>query len=206
MERHHIAYIAYILILLALVGAIVLTPFLAFTQDVGFSYDAFSPTCHQKLSRSLCVFSDGRGYWIADCTPQEGAYVTSVEDREIIEVRQDSIRGFKMPVCARDIGLYGAMLLGGLFYPLVRRLDDISVYPASYLILAIVPLAIDGGAQLVSEIGLLPFVYESSNFMRLLTGGIAGFAASFYALPLILGFAIATRNQKGSSGSGPRRS
>jgi len=206
MERHHLAYAAYIIMLLALVGAIVLTPFLAFTHDVGVSYDAFGPTCHQKLSRSLCVFSDGGGYWVADCTPQEGEYVTSSEDKEAIEVRNDSVQGFKMPVCARDIGLYGAMLLGGLAYPLLRRLDDVSVYPAIYLVLAIVPLAIDGGGQLVSEIGILPFVYESSNLMRLLTGGIAGFAASFYALPLILGFAIATKNQKGSSGSGPRRS
>ncbi|MEW6748202.1 MAG: DUF2085 domain-containing protein [Candidatus Micrarchaeota archaeon] len=205
MERTHLAYGIYVLILSALMGSIVAIPLLSFSQDMRWAYDAFGPTCHQKLSRSLCVFSEGHWYWIADCTPQEGEYVSQIADRESVAVEEGSVVGHKMPVCARDFGLYGAMLLGALAYPLIRRLDEPTLYPAIYLLLAMVPIGLDGGVQLVSELGLLPFVYESSNLMRILTGGIAGFAASFYAIPLIVGFAMA-RNQRGSSGLGPRRS
>lgn len=205
MEIQYLAYSAYVIILFALVGLIFAAPFLAFSQDVEWLYHAFGPLCHQKLSRSYCLFNDDMGYWLGDCSPQEGSYITSAADRETIEVRYDSVRGFKMPVCARDLGLYGAMLLAALIYPLVRRLDERTVYPAIYLMLGIVPLALDGGVQLISELGILPFVYESTNLIRLLTGGIAGFVATFYALPLIAGFAMAAKNQKGSSGPGPQQ-
>jgi len=38
----------------------------------------------------------------------------------------------------------------------------------------------------VSEFGFLPFVYESTNAMRLFTGFLAGFAASLYAIPILM--------------------
>ena len=159
-------------------------PLLAFDNDMGAAYAAFSVSCHQKLSRSLCLFSDGEGYWIADCTPQEGEYVATQTDRSEVRVTYDGAIGLKMPVCSRDIGLYAAMLIGGLLYPLARKLDD-KVPPAIFLILALVPIRLDGGVQIVSEIGILPFVYESTNAVRLATGAIAGLAAAFYAVPIL---------------------
>ncbi len=90
----------------------------------------------------------------------------------------------KMPVCSRDIGLYAAMLIGGLMYPLARKLED-DVPPSIFLILALVPIGIDGGVQIVSEIGILPFLYESTNAVRLITGAVAGLAAAFYAIPIL---------------------
>ncbi|MDD5171434.1 MAG: DUF2085 domain-containing protein [Candidatus ainarchaeum sp.] len=198
MKIEHAVYGAYVGFFLIIMAAILAVPLLAFQQDMGAAYDAFAYTCHQKLSRSLCVFSDGDGYWIGDCTNQTGGYVATAADRRIVEVRTDSIVGYKMPVCARDFGLYGAMLLGAIIYPFVRKLDDKTIYPAIYLILAIVPLALDGGIQLVSEIGILPFVYESSNAIRLLTGAIAGFAATFYAIPMLM-------NMFGSSNDGKKK-
>ncbi len=97
--------------------------------------------------------------------------------------------GFKVPVCARDVGLYLSMLFGGLVYPLVRRINDRYVYPAIYLVIAMVPIGIDGTVQLLSDIGLLPFVYESTNELRLITGFIAGFVAAFYAIPILVNLA-----------------
>jgi uncharacterized membrane protein len=186
MKNARIVYLLYAGFFVLLLGSVFITPLLAFTSDMGGVYSAFSVTCHQKLSRSLCLFSDGKGYWIADCIPQKGEYVETIEDRKAVRVEGDSFTGYKMPVCSRDIGLYGAMLIGAVIYPFVRRLEDRYVYPAIWLVVAIVPLGLDGGVQLISEIGLLPFVYESTNFMRLLTGAIAGFAASFYAIPILV--------------------
>ena len=187
MNLSNAIYVIYILFFGAVTGIILITPYLAFGSNVDWIYEAFEPLCHQKISRSLCVFSDGNGYWIGDCLPQEGEYIYGMEDRETIRVEEDGIIGYKMPACSRDFGLYGAMFLAALIYPLVRQIDDESVYPAIFLVAAMVPIGLDGGIQFTSDLGLLPFVYESTNTIRLITGAIAGVAATFYAIPLLMG-------------------
>ncbi len=129
---------------------------------------------------------------MGDCTPQESVFVDSSADRKQITVQGTTVQGssyvgYKMPMCARDLGIYGAMLLGGILYPLVRNLKTKDVWPAIFLIVAIIPLALDGTIQLVSELGFLPFTYESTNAIRLATGAIAGFVAAFYAIPILMG-------------------
>ncbi|MCI0503873.1 DUF2085 domain-containing protein [Candidatus Micrarchaeota archaeon] len=193
MDRTHAAYATYMLVFLLLCGSALIVPFLAFSQDMGWAYGAFGPTCHQKLSRSLCVWGGDAGYWIADCTAQGAGYVSDYLDRKEVRVEGDGSAGYKMPICARDFGIYAAMLLAGAAYPFVRRLDSRTMYPAIYLLLAMVPIALDGGLQLATEIDkpllgsdLIPFEYESTNAMRLLSGAIAGFAASFYAIPVLV--------------------
>jgi len=192
MQREHLIYSIYTIFFLLLVGAIIATPLLALSDGSDASYKVFSYTCHQMLSRSLCIFNNNSNYWISDCTPS-GAYVGGVLDRTETKVKSDGAVGYKMPVCARDFGLYLSMLFAALIYPIVRKLDETELYPAIFLVLAIAPLAIDGGLQLLTEIdqpllghNLVPFEYESTNAMRLVTGALAGFAASFYAIPVLI--------------------
>ena len=200
MKNEELAYLLYMSFMSLLVLSIFIIPFLAFTSDMGWAYGAFSVTCHQKLSRSLCLFSDGTSYWVGDCSRQAGEFVSTQADRTQIKVQDGVVTGYKMPVCSRDIGLYGAMLLGGIAYPLSRDLRDRRVWPAIWLVLAVVPLALDGGVQLVSELGLLPFVYESTNMIRLLTGAIAGFVAAFYAIPILVNlFSKEGKEKRGSA-------
>ncbi len=193
MERAIIAYAGYIVFFLLLVGSTLLIPLLAFDGDMGWAYDAFAPTCHQKLSRSLCLFREGGALWIADCTEQGEGYIGDYSDRRGIAVHHGDAVGYKMPICARDFGIYAAMLIAGAIYPFVRRLESRAMLPAIYLLLAMVPIALDGGLQIFTEIdkplfgsNIMPFEYESTNAMRLLTGAIAGFAASFYAIPVLV--------------------
>jgi uncharacterized membrane protein len=186
MERELIIYSVYMIFFMLLVGTIILVPLLSFKEDMSTFYKLFAPTCHQKISRSLCVFSDGSGYWLGDCTRQGEGYISDAADREQVKVVYGSVTGYKMPVCARDVGIYGALLFGGLLYPLVRDIREKSVWPAIFLILSMVPIGLDGGIQLVSELGFLPFLYESTNAMRLATGAISGFAAAFYAIPILV--------------------
>lgn len=193
MRTEDIVYAGYVAIFAVLVALILVTPVLAFSGNADALYNGFAYSCHQKLSRSLCVFNDAGSYRIADCAPSGIAYVPYSSDRIVTKVAVDGVTGYKMPVCARDFGIYGAMLLAALLYPVMRDIGNRKVFPAIWLVLALAPLAIDGGLQLLSEIdqpafghNILPFEYESSNAMRLLTGGIAGFAASFYAIPLLI--------------------
>ena len=186
MEREHIVYGAYLLFFIIFMGLILATPILSFTGDTKLLYTAFSYTCHQKISRSVCIFKDAKGYFMADCLPQNGVFISDANDRTQIRTEINGVVGYKMPVCARDLGLYIAMLAGGLTYPFVRKLNSKEVWPAIWLVVAIIPLGIDGTVQLLSELGFLPFVYESTNLMRMLTGAIAGFVATFYAIPLLI--------------------
>jgi uncharacterized membrane protein len=189
MKKIFIVYGVYLLFFFLLVGSIFLVPIFAFTQDMSSAYAIFGPSfhiCHQKLSRSLCVFSDGASYWIGDCTNQTGVFINTIVDATTVRVASDQFVGYKMPICSRDLGIYGAMLLGGLAYPFIRKLDDKTVYPAIYLILALVPIGLDGSIQAISEFGFLPFVYESTNAIRLITGAIAGFAAAIYAIAILM--------------------
>lgn len=186
MEKEHFIYVIYMVFFIILVGLVLATPLLAFSRNVDSLYGAFSYTCHQKLSRSLCVFNDDQSYWIADCIPQTGKYLADPADKTTIRVESNGKVGYKMPVCSRDIGLYAAMLFGGAIYPILRELKDRDIYPAVYLIIAIIPLGLDGGLQLISDTSLFPLSYESTNFVRLLTGAIAGLVSSFYAIPVLI--------------------
>jgi uncharacterized membrane protein len=82
--------------------------------------------------------------------------------------------GFKMPVCARDFGIYLGSLVGMALF-LVWRVKPMSLWVYGIFIL---PLLIDGFAQLLTG-------YESTNMIRLVTGLIAGIASGVELLALI---------------------
>lgn len=183
MVKPILIYAAYVAVFAIFFTLILAVPIASFNSDQSGWYQMLSATCHQKISRSLCIFSD---FGIGDCTSQSGIFIDSKNDRIQTAVIVDGKIGYKMPVCARDFGLYGAILLTALIYPLFRKIEDARVMPVLWLILAIVPLALDGGVQMLSDLGWVPFAYESTNLIRVLTGVIAGGAASVYAIPLLM--------------------
>ncbi len=76
------------------------------------------------------------------------------------------INGNEMPICARDTGVLIGLSLGML----VVLLIPIQIkWP--FLILGLIPLLIDGGAQII-------FDYESINLIRIITGALGGVSAS----------------------------
>ncbi len=79
------------------------------------------------------------------------------------------LNGNEMPFCARDVAIYTFMALGVLLtvfptMPFYDRLNDLKWY---WLVLALVPIGIDGTGQLLGY-------WESTNPMRVLTGGLCG--------------------------------
>lgn len=189
MEKATLAYFAFTIFFAIFLGISFLTPLLSFENNVEPVYSALAFTCHQKMSRSFCLFKDVQGaIKIENCLETEGKYIASIEDRVQIKSIKNGLVGYKVPICARDVGLYGGMLLSALIYPKIRKLKEVRVYPPIFFVLALVPMGIDGTVQLISEFGFLPFVYESTNAMRLATGLIAGAVATFYALPIIMSY------------------
>ncbi len=128
--------------------------------------------CHQLNSRSLCYFPNTNS--VADCTPDS----SKLEFTKTQATTLNGNTGYKIPVCARDVGIYFAMLMGGV---LVLALGHASMreWPSPwYLVLALIPMAIDGGTQALGW-------RESSNFLRLVTGFVTGIALPFYFVPLL---------------------
>lgn len=167
-------YAAYMLCMLLLNALIFVTPILAMQQsDVADAiYVSFSPFCHQLASRSLCLTST---YSMADCTVQDGSFSYSRANALLLEGGQI---GYKFPVCSRDVAIYLAMLAGGIAYPFAGKIGRTQIPNKWLLALALVPIALDGGLQLLG-------FYESTNAMRMLTGAIAGFALPFYIIPML---------------------
>ncbi len=156
---------------------IFLVPYLASIGDPGSDsyYAAFGPTCHQLISRSLCLFkskTDG-GYSIGDCM-QSAAFSSS----RVNEAEYADRTGYKIPVCARDVAIYLSMLIGLLILPFMRKMES-DEWPSKWLLFAAaVPIGIDGTGQLIG-------LWESTNLMRLITGAIIGVALPFYILPVL---------------------
>ncbi|MBE0518539.1 MAG: DUF2085 domain-containing protein [Thermoplasmata archaeon] len=72
------------------------------------------------------------------------------------------INGNQMPFCARDLGLFIGLAIGSGIVTFYRY----KIHPILVLI-GLVPLALDGGVQLLTD-------YESNNTLRMITGFIAG--------------------------------
>lgn len=168
------------LALMIIFNAIVIAPplLLPIQSDLAMPmYDALHLTCHQLDVRSLCYYPDQPGHdLVGDCLPQNGVLRY---DRNAVVANGGAI-GYKIPVCARDIGIYGAMLLGGLAWPFVRKPHS-RIWPSMWwLAIALLPTAIDGFTQLFGW-------RESTNLLRLWTGAAMGLALAFYVIPALNG-------------------
>lgn len=149
------------------VGVFVLLPVLAPWLEAGGWWPLgwlvralYRPLCHQWPSRSLTVCD------------------------------------LPMAVCARCFALYAGFWAVGLVYnaiwfsPWRWRLPRDPI-PWPVLILCLLPMALDGGAQMViwptwSAQGLQwHALWESTNVLRLVTGGLAGVGAGAFVYPLL---------------------
>lgn len=113
------------------------------------------------------------------------------------EFRGNEQMGYKMSICARDIGIYWALTAGVLIYsiPVVRRrLRPIPIY--IYIILGIAPIAIDGLSQLL---GYPPFNWwsprETLPAFRVVTGVCFGVMNAWLGLPYLDASMRETREQ-----------
>ncbi|MBD3397941.1 DUF2085 domain-containing protein [Candidatus Micrarchaeota archaeon] len=174
-------YYLYMLFLAVLNITILATPYLmASGPSIGEGLHAFySLTCHQIVARSYCLYPDGS---IADC-PHLYSRVASIETSEGTL--------YKFPVCARDLPLYLAAFLGGIAVYFTKWRDSKKPPNPLYFVLALVPIAFDGGTQFVG-------LRESTNGLRAITGIISGFAFSFYFIPMLNSLLL--KNNPGKQG------
>lgn len=158
-------------------------------------YAAYSPLCHQLGFRSLYLFGPQTFY------PRAAAGVdglvsfeqaTGVSENDLWAARQylgSEEVGYKTALCARDVAIYGAIVVFIVIYGLTgRRLKPL--HWTLWLLLGIVPIGLDGFSQLFSQVGipgineLIPY-RESTPFLRTFTGALFGFMTAWFGLPYV---------------------
>ncbi len=170
-------------------------------------YRIYSPLCHQWAFRSFFLFGEQPVY------PHQAAHVPNLitfEQATGITDQNDPLRtqarafegnsllGYKMAFCERDTAIWGAMFLFGLVYALTgRRIPKL--HWILWIAVGMVPIGLDGFIQLLSQIpshaiqAILPY-YESTPFLRSLTGFLFGAMTAWFMFPLIEEAMLETRS------------
>lgn len=157
------------LFLLLFVGLTFLAPVLmyyGYEAPARLIYTIYSFTCHQLAYRAWFLFGVQSSYTV----DQLQQYLRVTNPASDLFYWRDwigsSTLGYKMAFCERDVAIYLSMLAAGLFFALFRT----SVKPLGwkwYLVFAIVPIALDGGTQLI-------MLRESTPLLRAVTGVLFG--------------------------------
>jgi uncharacterized membrane protein len=155
--------------------------------------------CHQFAFRSWFLFGEQAEY------PRQAAGVagvlsygqaTGLDEQDIFAARQfvgNPQLGYKVALCQRDVAIYGGILAFGVIFTLTgRRLKSLPWY--IWLAVGILPIALDGMSQLLSQppLSFLPY-RESTPFLRTLTGLLFGFTTAWFGLPLVEQTMVETR-------------
>jgi uncharacterized membrane protein len=146
-------------------------------------YSIYSYSCHQLGYRSFFLFGEQPFY-----PRDEFAADTGIDPNNLWAARAfdgNSVLGFKMALCERDVAIYASMLLGGIAFHFLRRKLK-PLHWALWILLGVVPMGLDGGTQLLSYLPFLSFPFrESTPLLRVLTGALFGITSAWFAYPYV---------------------
>jgi len=199
ISKHYLAIFNLFLILY--IG----TPFLApIFKKAGWNtpaeviYKIYSPLCHQWAFRSFFLFGEQAYYPHAAAkipgvlTFEQVSGITDLTDPSRMQARLfegNSLLGYKVAFCERDVAIWGAMALFGVVYALSgRKLPKL--HWLIWVLVGLGPIGLDGFSQLFSQIpstfiqSILPY-RESTPLLRVLTGSLFGLTTAWFMFPLI---------------------
>ncbi len=216
-SKHWLA--AFNLLVAIYVGLPLLAPALMNVGAVAparFIYTIYGPMCHQMASRSIFLFGE-QPFYPREIAPSE---YTSFEEYMPAIPEFDGIAesdwpaftlaarkflgnvemGYKTALCARDMAIYGFILLGGLLYGLLRHRRKIKQMPVwAFLLFGLTPIALDGFSQLfgyfgtpidgstatgfAAAFGSIFSLRESPPLIRTMTGALFGLSLVWLIYP-----------------------
>lgn len=182
--RHWLA--VFNLVVALYVGLPFLAPALMVTDHpraARMIYSAYKPFCHQFAFRSWFLFGERLTY------PRDVfTKYTGIDSEDLWAARAyvgDERVGYKVAFCERDVAIYGGVLILGLLYGATgKRLPAIGWLP--WLLIGILPIAIDGFSQLFSQPPYNLWAYrESTALLRTVTGFLFGAMNVWLAYPYV---------------------
>jgi uncharacterized membrane protein len=155
-------------------------------------YTVYSPVCHQLAFRSWFLFGEQAAYprSLAATSLVPYGQATGLDEDDLAAARAligDGRLGFKVALCERYVAIYGGILVGGLIFGLVRGRRRINPLPVwAWLLFGVLPMAIDGGSQLISAFPVAGWVArESTPLLRTATGFLFGVLNVWLAYPYL---------------------
>jgi len=199
ISKHYLAIFNLFLILY--IGI----PFLApIFKKVGWNtpaeviYKIYRPLCHQWAFRSFFLFGEQAYYPHAEAnipgvrTFEQVSGITDLNDPGRLQARVfegNSLLGYKIALCERDVTIWGAMALFGVVYALASRKLP-KLHWLIWVLVGLGPIGLDGFSQLFSQLpstfihSFLPY-RESTPLLRVLTGFLFGLTTAWFMFPLI---------------------
>jgi uncharacterized membrane protein len=208
----------WLLIFLVAFGVVNLLPFLApLMMHIGWEapsrliYTAYTPLCHQMAQRSFFLFGQQSMYNLAEL-PVVLAENTRVDMAALRAFLGSSILGWKVAWSDRMVYMYGAVLLAGIAYAVLRQRRPVRPLGLVTFALLLIPIVIDGTTHMISDTssGLAAgFRYDNrwladltghrlpswfyvgdrfgsfNSWMRLLSGLAFGFGSVWLAFPYV---------------------
>lgn len=202
VSKHYLALLN--LAMLFYFGLPILAPVLmkaGATAPARVIYAVYKPLCHQFGFRSFFLFGEQAFYPLSEAgirgavTFEEATGISGLENPTAysrVEARNfvgNETMGYKMALCERDMAIYSAIFLFGLLYALSGRRVK-SLHWLLWIVIGLGPVGLDGFSQLFSQMEwswlthILPY-RESTPLLRVLTGGLFGFATAWFAYPSI---------------------
>lgn len=201
MSRHYMAL--FNSLLAVFIGLAFAPPFLmkaGMVDQAKVIYTIYSPLCHQLVFRSWFLLGEQAFY------PRSLANIPGAKTIESVlniapegeetgdflinasrEYLGDDVAGYKTALCQRDIAIYLGILGFGIFFVL-RGKRDKPIKWLLWLLIGVLPIAVDGFSQFPSLISGLPnwlLGRESTPLLRVITGGLFGITTAWYLFPVM---------------------
>jgi uncharacterized membrane protein len=169
-------------------------------RPASWIYTLYSPMCHQLGFRSWFLFGEQTAYprEIAGTPLTPFGEATGLDEDNLAAARDftgNEQVGYKVALCERDVAIYGGIFVAGLLFGMVRsRLKPLPLW--IWLLIGVLPIALDGGTQLLSVFTFLSFpVRESTPLLRTITGFLFGVMNVWLAYPYVEETMMETRAQ-----------
>jgi len=200
ISRHYLALFNIFVFLY--VGLPILAPVLmkaGAELPANILYTMYKPLCHQFGFRSFYLFGEQAYYPLPEAkmagviTFDQATGIQNLHSPVSVarfDARQftgNETVGYKMALCERDIAIYGAIFLFGIFFAASGR----RIKPLHWLLWIVIgmgPIGLDGFSQLFSQmewswlVNILPY-RESTPYLRAITGAIFGLTTAWFAYP-----------------------
>jgi uncharacterized membrane protein len=134
-------------------------------------YTLYGFNCHQLPQRSYFLFGPHR----VDTYSESQVIAWGANPDHLRDFVGNAKVGFKLGMAQRNTAIYTTIFLAGLAYALLRKRVHRMRWPL--FLLLILPMALDGGSHVVSEITGLGF-RETNAWLASLTGSV--FPETFY--------------------------
>jgi uncharacterized membrane protein len=157
-------------------------------------YTVYRPFCHELAYRSWFLFGEQPAYPRAQAevngllTYEQATGLNPYDTAEASNFAGNSVMGYKVALCERDVAIYASLLIFGLVYAATgRRLKSLPWY--IWIAVGIIPIAVDGASQLPALLqtqwqwlAWFP-ARESTPWLRTITGFLFGFSTGWFGYP-----------------------